>query len=82
MCIDYTDLNKACPKDNYPFSCIDQLVDLVLGHEVLSFLEAYNRYYQILMHHDDVENIVFITKHRTYSYTVIPFGLKNTGTTF
>ena len=82
MCIDYTDLNKACPKDNYPFPRVDQLVDSVLGHEVLSFLEAYSGYYQILMHHDDVENIVFVTKHGTYSYTVIPFELKNTGITF
>ena len=41
MCVDFTDLNKACPKDSVPFPRIDQLVDLAAGHEMMSFLNAY-----------------------------------------
>ena len=75
-------LIKLCPKDIYPLHCIDQLVDLVSRHEVLSFLDTYNRYNQIPMHLEDVKKTAFITKHGTYCYTVMPFGLKNTSATF
>lgn len=44
MCVDFTDLNKACPKDSYLLSTIDQLVDSTLGHELLSFMDAFSRY--------------------------------------
>lgn len=54
MGVDYTNLNRACPKDSFPLPQIDQLVDSLSGHEVLSFLDAYNGYNQILMHPDDV----------------------------
>lgn len=53
-CVDYTNLNRACPKDSFPLPQIDQLVDSLSGHEVLSFLDAYNGHNQILMHPDDV----------------------------
>ena len=75
-CVNYTNLNKACSKDNYPLPCIDQLVDLVLGHEVLFFLDAYSGYNQILIHLDDVEKTTFITEHGPYCYMVMAFGLK------
>lgn len=54
MCVDYTNLNRACPKDSFPLPQIDQLVDSPSGHEVLSFLDAYSGYNQIPMHLDDV----------------------------
>lgn len=54
MCVDYTNLNRACPKDSFPLPQIDQLVDSPSGHEVLSFLDAYSGYNQIPMHPDDV----------------------------
>jgi len=44
MCVDYTDLNKACPKDTYPFSNIDRLIDNTTGYELFSFLDAYSGY--------------------------------------
>lgn len=74
-------LIKLCSKDIYPLHRIDQLVDSVSRHEVLSFLDTYNRYNQIPMHLEDVEKTAFIIEHGTYCYTV-PFGLKNTSTTF
>ena len=49
MCVDYTDLNKACPKDCFPLPRIDQLVDSILGHAILSFMDAFSRYNQIHM---------------------------------
>lgn len=49
MCIDYTNLNKACPKDRFPLPCIDQLVDSTAGHKLLSFIDAYSGYNQIKM---------------------------------
>ena len=53
MCVDYTELNKACPKDSYPLSTIDQLVDGVGGHHILNLLNAYSGYNQIYMHPRD-----------------------------
>ncbi|RDX69757.1 hypothetical protein CR513_51089, partial [Mucuna pruriens] len=62
MCMDYTDLNKACPKDLYPLPNIDRLVDGVLGYALLSFMDAYLGYNQIWMHPSDEEKTAFITK--------------------
>ena len=59
MCIDYTDLNKVCLKDSFPLPQIDQLVDSVLRHEVLPFLDAYSGYNQILMHPGRRKNCVY-----------------------
>ena len=53
MCVDFTDLNKACPKDNYPFPRIDQLVDSTAGHKLLSFMDAFSGYNQIQMEEED-----------------------------
>ncbi|KAI5321665.1 hypothetical protein L3X38_030736 [Prunus dulcis] len=61
MCQDYTDLNKACPKDSFPLPRIDQLVDATAGHELLSFMDAYSGYNQIFMHPPDSEHTAFIT---------------------
>ncbi|KAK0594638.1 hypothetical protein LWI29_014969 [Acer saccharum] len=82
MCVDFTDLNKACPKDSFPLPRIDQLVDATAGHETLSFMDAYSGYNQIKMHKPDEEKTAFTTDQRLYCYTVMPFGLKNARATY
>nr|XP_025665327.1 uncharacterized protein LOC112764025 [Arachis hypogaea] len=82
MCVDFTDLNKACPKDAYPLPCIDTLVDNSCGYDTLSFMDAYSGYNQILMHPSDQEKTAFITENGNYCYNVMPFGLKNAGATY
>ena len=80
--MDYTNLNEACSKDNFPLPRIDQIVDASAGHEMLSFLDALSDYHQILMHPPDAEKPTFITPHRLYCYNVMPFGLKNARATY
>ncbi|KAG7578456.1 Reverse transcriptase domain [Arabidopsis thaliana x Arabidopsis arenosa] len=82
VCVDFTDLNKACPKDCYPLPHIDRLVEATAGNELLSFMDAFSGYNQILMHKDDQEKTSFITDRGTYCYKVMPFGLKNAGATY
>ncbi|KAK1550949.1 hypothetical protein Q3G72_027475 [Acer saccharum] len=82
VCIDFTDLNKACPKDSFPLPHIDMLVDATAGHEFLSFMDAYLGYNQILMHPDDQEKTAFVTERGIFCYKVMPFGLKNAGATY
>jgi hypothetical protein len=82
MCVDFTDLNKACPKDSYPLPRIDRLVDATMGFKFLSSLDANSGYHQIPMYPEDEEKTTFITKSGTYYYRVIPFGLKNAKTTY
>nr|KYP72103.1 Transposon Ty3-I Gag-Pol polyprotein [Cajanus cajan] len=82
VCIDYTSLNKACPKDAYPLPNIDRLVDGVAGHMILSFLDAYSGYNQIRMHPQDEDKTAFITDSANYCYRVMPFGLKNASATY
>nr|KYP56259.1 Retrovirus-related Pol polyprotein from transposon 17.6 [Cajanus cajan] len=82
MCTDYTNLNKACPKDAYPLPNIDRLVNGASGHKFLSFLDAYSGYNQIRMHPQDEEKTAFITETTNYCYRVMPFGLKNAGATY
>ena len=82
MCVDFTDLNKACPKDYYPLPRIDLLVDATTGYSLLSFMDAYSGYNQIRMHPADEENTSFITDQGTYYYRVMPFGLQNAGATY
>ena len=82
VCVDYTDVNDACPKDSFPLLHIDQIVDASTGHGMLSFLDAFSRYHQIPMHPPDAEETSFITPHGLYYYNVMPFGLKNVGATY
>ena len=82
LCIDYTDLNKACLKDSFLLPHIDQIVDSAARHGILSFLDVFSRYHHILMHPPDVEKTTFITPHGLYCYNVMPFGLKNAGSTY
>ena len=82
VCVDYTDLNDAYPKDSFPLPCIDQIVDASAGHGMLSFLDAFSGYHKIPMHPPDAEKTSFITPHELYCYNVMPFGLKNAGATY
>ncbi|RVW31030.1 Retrovirus-related Pol polyprotein from transposon 17.6 [Vitis vinifera] len=81
VCVDYTNLNNACPKDSFPLPRIDQIVDSTSGQGMLSFLDAFSGY-QIPMSPDDEEKTAFITPHGLYCYKVMPFGLKNAGATY
>ena len=82
MCIDCTDLNKACPKDSYPLPRIDTLVDSTARHQLLSFMYAFSGYNQIKMEEADQEKTSFITSQGLFYYKVMPFGLKNAGATY
>ena len=62
MCMDFTDLNKACPKDSYHFPQVDVLVDFTTRHQLLSFMDAFSGYNQIRMHEDDQEKTSFVTR--------------------
>ncbi|KAJ4820696.1 Pol-polyprotein [Rhynchospora pubera] len=79
MCIDYTDLNRACPKKPFPLPSIDAMIDSTAGFKYLSFMDAYSGYNQIQMHPDDEEKTSFITEQGLFCYRVMPFGLKNAG---
>ena len=82
MCVDYTSLNKACPKDPFPLPRIDQVVDSTAGCETLSFLDAYSGYHQIAMSSEDQLATSFITPFGAFCYSSMPFGLKNAGQCF
>jgi hypothetical protein len=82
MCVDYTGLNKACPKVPYPLPRIDQIVDSTAGCETLSFLDAYSGYHQIRMKESDQLATSFITPFGMYCYITMPFGLRNAGATY
>jgi hypothetical protein len=82
MCIDYTSLNKACPKDPYPFPRIDQIVDSTSGCDLLSFLDAYSGFHQIQMAKEDREHTAFVIVDGLYCYVVMPYGLRNALSTF
>jgi hypothetical protein len=82
MCVDYTGLNKACPKVPYPLPHIDQIVDSTAGCETLSFFDAYSGYHQIKMKESDQLATSFITPFGMYCYTTMSFGLRNAGATY
>ena len=82
MCIDFTDLNKVCPKDSFPMPKIDQLVDATVGHPRMSFLDAFQGYHQIPLALDDQEKTTFVTLIGNYHYKVMPFDLKNARSTY
>ena len=82
MCVDFTNLNKACPKDSYPLLRIDALVDLTARNQLLSFMDAFLGYNQIKMEEADQENTSFVTSQGLFCYKVMPFGLKNARATY
>ncbi|GJY37292.1 reverse transcriptase domain-containing protein [Tanacetum coccineum] len=82
MCVDFTDLNKACPQDCYPLPEIDWKVESLCGYPFKCFLDAYKGYHQIQMAESDEEKTAFHTSQGVYCYTKMPFGLKNAGATY
>ena len=82
LCIDFTDVNRVCPKDSFPLPRIDLTVDATAGQELLSFIDAFSGYNQIRMDPSDLEKTSFGTRQGTYCYQVMPFGLKNAGATY
>ena len=82
ICVDFTDINKACPKDSYPLPRVDVLVDSTARHQLLSFIDALSSYNQIRMHEDNQEKTSFVTSQGLFCYKVMPFDLKNAGTTY
>jgi hypothetical protein len=82
ICVDFTDLNKACPKDDFPLPRIGQLVDSTVGCELMSFSDAYSGYHQILMNPGDIPKTAFIKPFGTFHHIRMPFGLANAGATF
>ena len=82
MCVDFTDLNRACPKDSYPLPRIDTLVDSTARHELLSFMDAFSGYNHIRMKEEDQEKTSFVTSQGLFCYKVMSFGLKNAGATY
>jgi ribonuclease HI len=82
MCIDFTSLNKACPKDNFPLPRIDKIVDCAAGCKVMSLLDCFSGNHQIYMKEEDKASTSFITAFGTYCFIRMPEGLKNAGSTF
>ena len=82
LCIDFTDINRACLKDSFPLPRIDLIVDATVGHELLIIMDSFSGYNQISMDPNDQEKTSFVTSQGTYYYRVMPFGLKNAGATY
>lgn len=82
MCVYFTDLNKACPKDPYPLSHINRLIDATSGFCFLSFMDAYSVYNQITMNSADAPKTTFMIDINNYYYKVMSFGLKDVGGTY
>ena len=82
MCVDFTDLNRAYPKDSYLLPRIDTLVDSTARHELLSFMDTFSAYNQIKMKEEDQEKTSFVTSQGLFCYKVMPFRLKNAGATY
>ena len=82
VCVDFMNLNKACSKNPFLMPKIDQLVDAIIGHLRMSFLDAFQGYHQIPLALDDQEKTTIVTPIRNYHYKVMPFSLKNVGSTY
>ena len=82
VCIDFTYLNKAFQRESFPLPHIDRLVESTAGNELLTFMDAFSGYNQIMMNPEDQEKTSFITDRGIYCYKVMPFGLKNAEATY
>ena len=82
VCVDFKNLNKACPKDHFPMPRIDRLVDATTVHPRMSFLDAFQGYHQIPLALDDQEKTAFVTPTGNYHYKVMSFDLKNSRSTY
>uniref|UniRef100_A0A2N9IRR7 Integrase catalytic domain-containing protein n=1 Tax=Fagus sylvatica TaxID=28930 RepID=A0A2N9IRR7_FAGSY len=81
-CVDFRNLNKACPKDEFPLPNMDLLIDSAAGSAMFSFMDGFSGYNQIRMSPRDAEKTAFRTPIGNFYYTVMPFGLKNAGATY
>jgi hypothetical protein len=79
VCVDFRDLNRASPKDEFPLPYIDILVDNAVKSSTYSFMDGFSGYNQIKMAETDKRKTTFITSWGTYCYKVMPFRLKNAG---
>jgi hypothetical protein len=82
VCVDYRDINKACPKDNFPTPFVDQIVDDCAGSEIFSLMDGFSGYNQINITPEDQHKTTFICPWDTFAYRKLPFGLKNIGAMF
>ena len=82
MCVDYRDLNRESPKDDFPLPHINVLVDNTAQSSVFSFMDGFSGYNQIKMALEDMDKTAFTTPWGTFCYRVMPFGLKNAGATY
>ena len=77
ICINFRDLNATCPKDEFPLTITDGMIDNTCGFEMMSFMDEFSRYNQVKMYTEDKNHTSFRTPLGVYCYTVMPFGLKN-----
>jgi hypothetical protein len=82
MCTTFTDLNKCCPKDDFPLTMIDQIIDSAAGYDIMALLDYFSGYYQIWLRKEDEEKTSFITPFGTYCYMRMLEGMRNAGPTF
>ena len=82
VCVDFTDLNKACLKDSFPLPHIDRLVESTSGNKLQSFRDAFAGYKQIMMNPEDQDKMAFYTEQGIFCYQVMPFELKNAEATY
>jgi hypothetical protein len=82
MCVDFTDLNKACKKDEFPLERVDKIMDDAANSEMLSLLDMFSGYHQIKVQREDEEKTSFITPFGTFCFVRMPEGMKNAGCTF
>ena len=80
--MDFHNLNKACPKDEFPLPNMDLLIDSAAGNAMFSFMDGFSGYNQIQMSSKDAEKTAFCTPIGNFYYSVMPFGLKNAGATY
>jgi hypothetical protein len=82
VCVDYRDINKSCPKDNFPTPFVDQIIDDCVGSEIFSLMDGFSGYNQINIAPEDQHKTTFICPWGTFAYRKLPFGLKNVGAMF
>ncbi len=84
VCIDFRDLNKATPKDEYPMPIADQLVDAASGHKIISFMDGNAGYNQIFMAEEDIHKTAFRCPGAIglFEWVVMTFGLKSAEATY
>jgi ribonuclease HI len=82
LCVDFRNLNKCSRKDNYPLPKMEHMLQKVSGSKVMSFIDGFSGYNQIVVHPEDKEKTAFTTPWGTFMYEKMPFGLMNAGATF